>query len=96
LQAASRGGYTDIVRLLLEKGADVNARGGQYGSALEVASWLANSGQCESNAGVEITQILLENGAYAEDTTSDSDVGSDSDIGSDRATAGSSISDSEL
>jgi hypothetical protein len=32
------GGYTSVVTLLLEKGADVNAQGGCYGNALQAAS----------------------------------------------------------
>lgn len=38
LQAASAGAYKQIVKLLLEKGADVNATGGHYGNALQAAS----------------------------------------------------------
>ncbi|KAH0556063.1 hypothetical protein GP486_005995, partial [Trichoglossum hirsutum] len=38
LQAASASGYNAIVRLLLERGADTDAKGGQYGSALQAAS----------------------------------------------------------
>ncbi|KAJ7261419.1 ankyrin repeat-containing domain protein [Mycena rebaudengoi] len=45
---------TEIVRLLLEKGADVNVQGGRYGSALQAASKAGH---------VEIGCILLENGA---------------------------------
>ena len=37
LQAASYNGQADIVTLLLCKGADVNARGGEYGTALVAA-----------------------------------------------------------
>ena len=38
LYAASGGGYVDIVELLLSKGAEVDAQGGTYGSALCVAA----------------------------------------------------------
>jgi ankyrin repeat protein len=38
LQAASLQGHEAIVKLLLEKGADVNAQGGHYGNALQAAS----------------------------------------------------------
>ncbi|OCL00528.1 uncharacterized protein K441DRAFT_719562, partial [Cenococcum geophilum 1.58] len=37
LQAASQEGHSAIVKLLLSKGADVNARG-DYGNALQAAS----------------------------------------------------------
>ena len=35
MQAASVTGSENIVRLLLNKGADINARGGIYGTALQ-------------------------------------------------------------
>ncbi|OCK72825.1 hypothetical protein K432DRAFT_279044, partial [Lepidopterella palustris CBS 459.81] len=38
LQASSANGHEHIVRLLLGKGADVNAQGGYYGNALQAAS----------------------------------------------------------
>jgi ankyrin repeat protein len=38
LQAASEGGDEQIVKLLLDQGADVNAQGGCYGNALQAAS----------------------------------------------------------
>jgi ankyrin repeat protein len=31
-------GYEAVVKMLLDKGADVNAQGGHYGNALQVAS----------------------------------------------------------
>jgi Ankyrin repeat len=34
LQAASAGGYEQVVKLLLKNGADVNAYSGEYGNAL--------------------------------------------------------------
>ncbi|KAF7348832.1 HET-domain-containing protein [Mycena venus] len=54
LQAASWRGYTKIARLLLTYGADVNAHGGKYGSALAAASW---------NGHTETVLLLLESGA---------------------------------
>ncbi|KFZ15421.1 hypothetical protein V502_05625 [Pseudogymnoascus sp. VKM F-4520 (FW-2644)] len=38
LQAASAGGHEQVVKLLLDKSADVNAQGGFYGNALQAAS----------------------------------------------------------
>ncbi|KAF2729562.1 hypothetical protein EJ04DRAFT_447022, partial [Polyplosphaeria fusca] len=39
LQAASYRGHEAVVKLPLDKGADVNAQGGHYGNALRTASW---------------------------------------------------------
>ncbi|KXH61131.1 ankyrin repeat protein [Colletotrichum salicis] len=38
LQAASKGGHVEIVNMLINHGANVNAQDGQYGSALQAAS----------------------------------------------------------
>lgn len=38
LQTASWGGHQEIVKLLLDNGAEVNAQGGDYGNALQAAS----------------------------------------------------------
>ena len=54
LQAASRRGHQNIVQLLLENGADINAQGGGYGNALQAAS---------DEGHQNIVQLLLENGA---------------------------------
>ena len=54
LQVASSGGHDNIVRLLLEKGADVNMETGYYGSALQAASL---------NGDDSIIRLLLEKGA---------------------------------
>ncbi|KAK0371993.1 hypothetical protein CLIM01_10643 [Colletotrichum limetticola] len=54
LYAACERGDQEIVKLLLERGADVNARGGQYGHALYAAS---------EEGYLEIAQLLLEKGA---------------------------------
>ncbi|KDR77836.1 hypothetical protein GALMADRAFT_65679, partial [Galerina marginata CBS 339.88] len=43
-----------IVKVLLENGAEVNAQGGFYGNALQVASYGGHKG---------IVKMLLENGA---------------------------------
>src|SRR4029434_11278628 len=44
----------EIARVLLEKGADVNAQGGRYGNALHAAS---------SRGHEEVVRMLLEKGA---------------------------------
>jgi hypothetical protein len=54
LQAASSGGHTAIVELLLGKGADVNAPGGHFGNALQAAS---------SEGHTAIVELLLSKGA---------------------------------
>ncbi len=54
LQAASEGGYQEIIKLLLDGGADVNAQGGMYGNALQAASGKGHQ---------EIVKLLLDNGA---------------------------------
>ncbi|KAK4220982.1 ankyrin repeat-containing domain protein, partial [Podospora fimiseda] len=54
LQAASSEGHQEIVKLLLDKGADVNAQGGFYGNALQAAS---------SEGHQQIVKLLLDKGA---------------------------------
>lgn len=56
LQDASYGGKQNIVKLLLQEGVNVNAQGGQYGSALYAASAAGHE---------DIVQLLLNNGADA-------------------------------
>jgi ankyrin repeat protein len=51
---ASRGGHDKIVELLLDKGADVNAQGGEYGNALQAASLGGHD---------KIVELLLDKGA---------------------------------
>lgn len=53
LQAASIGGHEAVVQKRLDKGADVNAPGGEYGNALQAASYHVNR---------LIVQLLLEKG----------------------------------
>ncbi|KAI1379582.1 ankyrin repeat-containing domain protein [Hypoxylon crocopeplum] len=54
LQAASWGGQNEIVKLLLQKGADIHAEGGcQYGNALRAAS---------ASSHEKIVQLLIEKG----------------------------------
>ncbi|KZP13166.1 hypothetical protein FIBSPDRAFT_753838 [Athelia psychrophila] len=57
LQAALVGGHDEIVRLLLERGADVNAQGGWHRNVLRAA--------LRSGCDV-IVRLLLENGATDE------------------------------
>ncbi|KAJ7112611.1 hypothetical protein C8R44DRAFT_985058 [Mycena epipterygia] len=54
LRTASGLGHINIVRLLLEKGANFNAADGKHGSALQAAS---------AGGHTEIVRLLLENGA---------------------------------
>lgn len=58
LQVACLTGSIDIVRLLVEKGADVNAPGGEFGTAIQAAYRSVNWSRA-----VEIVHLLLENGA---------------------------------
>ncbi|TQV97270.1 G-protein beta WD-40 repeats containing protein [Cordyceps javanica] len=55
--ACSRKGCQEIVKTLLEEGADANAQGGVYGSALQAAS--------SKEGCLEAVETLLENGADA-------------------------------
>lgn len=68
LQAASQGGHEKIVQMLLEKGANVNAPGGQcgIGTALQAASQEGHE---------KIIQILLERGADVNAPPSGVDIG---------------------
>lgn len=54
LQAAVIGGNSKMVSLLLDLGANVNAKAGKYGYALQAAAWQGNK---------EIVGILLRHGA---------------------------------
>lgn len=54
LQAASNMVYKEIMRLLLDHGANVNDEGGPYGNALQVAS---------AKGYEEIVRLLLNDGA---------------------------------
>lgn len=55
LQAASHGGYEEVVRLLIEEaGAAVNELGGMYGTALEAAAFSGHE---------NVAQYLLKQGA---------------------------------
>ena len=64
------------MKLLLENGAEVNAEGGEYGSALQAASFggeqaivkllLKNGAEVNAEAGIygsAIKKLLIENGA---------------------------------
>ncbi|KAJ6521481.1 ankyrin repeat-containing domain protein, partial [Mycena vulgaris] len=54
LQIAARFGHTQAVSLLILRGADVNARGGEYGTTLSAAS---------TKNHYDIVRILLAHGA---------------------------------
>ncbi|KAJ6477191.1 ankyrin repeat-containing domain protein [Mycena vitilis] len=54
LQAASSQGNVDVVSFLLENGADINARGGKFGSAVQAA---AQEGQLDA------VRLLINKGA---------------------------------
>lgn len=54
LQAAVIGGHPKMVSLILDLGANVNAKAGKYGYALQAAAWQGNK---------EIVGILLRQGA---------------------------------
>jgi ankyrin repeat protein len=57
LMSAVRGHHEDIVRLLLEKGADINARNAENQTALMYAAWSVDAG---------IVRLLIERGADIE------------------------------
>ena len=54
MQAAAVCQHNDTVQLLLKNGADVNASGGQFGSALQAATYWGHK---------DTVQLLLHNGA---------------------------------
>ena len=54
LQTAAYRGNVGCIHLLLDKGADVNAEGGEYGTALQAAAYKGN---------VECIRLLLDKGA---------------------------------
>ena len=54
LQAASFGGHEQVVKLLLDAGAEVNAQGGVYGNALQAASFRSYE---------QVVKLLLDAGA---------------------------------
>ena len=51
---ASYRGYEKIVKLLLNRGADINAQGSSYGNTLQTASYRGHG---------KIVQLLLNRGA---------------------------------
>ena len=54
LQAASYRSHIDVMKVLLEKGADPHAQGGHHGNALQAASRFGN---------IDALKLLLEKGA---------------------------------
>lgn len=56
LQEVAAQGNSEMVKLLLERGADVNNSGGPYGTALQAAV---------TQGHPEIVKLLLESGANA-------------------------------
>ncbi|KAJ7851874.1 ankyrin repeat-containing domain protein [Mycena leptocephala] len=54
LQAAVSTGHEAVVHLLLQHGADVNAKAGKYGNVLQLASWQGHE---------VIARLLVEHGA---------------------------------
>ncbi|KAF7343797.1 NACHT and ankyrin domain protein [Mycena sanguinolenta] len=59
-RAAAANGNTEIVHLFLDKGAEINAGGGEYGSALQAAA---------ANDHTEIVSMLLAKGAVTVNTS---------------------------
>lgn len=55
LQAASANGHEKVVKLLLDKGANINAQGGVYGNSLQAAS---------ANGHEKVVKLLLDKHAY--------------------------------
>jgi ankyrin repeat protein len=62
LHVASHRGHVDVIRLLLEHGADVNAKANYNRTSLHFASELGH---------IEVMQLLLEKGADVNSTTAD-------------------------
>ena len=54
LLATSAGGQDSLVQLLLDRGADVNGQGEQFGNALQAAS---------AGGHEKLVQLLLDKGA---------------------------------
>ena len=54
LLIAAEEGHDQLIRLLLDQGADVNAQGGEFGNALQAASYRGHG---------QVVQMLLDKGA---------------------------------
>lgn len=62
VQAASENGHTDILEILLARGADVDAQGRRYGIALQVAA---------DHGSEEVLLLLMKQGDLLVDFTND-------------------------
>jgi ankyrin repeat protein len=54
LSLAAENGHDEMAKLLLDKGAEINAQGGEYGNALQAASYGGNE---------QVVKLLLDKGA---------------------------------
>ena len=61
LQQAAKGDMVTTVLFLITAGAEVNAQGGQYGNALQAASWRGDE---------QVVCLLIENEAEVADMLS--------------------------
>jgi hypothetical protein len=91
MQAAAKGGHTEIVSILLDKGANVNATEGFYGSSLQAAVQSSRSGyesESSSDSGSEESDVDMPDtkpqgnvNSSSEDSRKESAVGKESEGG---------------